>query len=190
MELLLSELSTQIGHLFGSRHGTMAHVHQWVELPLDNTVLPGSQPIQPELQIESALFFDTSASSPDSPPPPTATSSKPWCKRSNKNAVSFLPYIVFVLISAQTKLMEWIGYWDSCLNELLWQDGHSDFIGQSACSSCSEEEGVYKCRDCFTGCQLWCSECMVSAHLNHPLHGIKIFYIIFTVLNATDVLSF
>jgi hypothetical protein len=45
---------------------------------------------------------------------------------------------------------------------------------------------VYKCRDCLTGCQLRCSECMVSAHLDHPLHCIEVCYSIFVVLDATD----
>jgi hypothetical protein len=78
------------------------HVHQRAESPLDSTVFPGSQPSQTELQIdlEATPLFDASVSSPDSHPPPTATSSKPRCERSNKNAVSSHLFIGSILISA------------------------------------------------------------------------------------------
>ena len=162
-------------------------VQQQTESPHDDTLLPG-QESQPALETGPTLAFDPSFSSVDSPSPAT-TSSKPRRERNNKNAVSSFLSNASALISSQTKLTEWIGYRDSCLDELLRQDGHGDFLGNSACSSCSEGEGVYKCRDCLTGCRLRCSACMVSAHLDHPLHCIEVCYSVFIFLDATNDLS-
>ena len=44
MELLLSELSTQIGHLFGSRHGTMASLHDGWHFTNVNNIATGVPP--------------------------------------------------------------------------------------------------------------------------------------------------
>lgn len=144
------------------------HVHQRQEesSPAD-LVLTTSQS---ELQIDPTPF-DPTSDHDHLPCPSVNTSSKLHCERSNKNAVSpFLLLLEFSLISNQPKLMEWIGYRDSCLDELLWQDAPSDLLGQPACGTCGKEEGVFKCKDCLTGCQLRCQGCIISTHQDHPLH--------------------
>lgn len=154
----------------GQRSEDRVHQLQAESEPLADPMPPISES---ELQIDTTAFDTTS----DSPPccPSVNTPSKPRRERNNKNVVSsFLLSLYMFLISTQTKLTEWIGYRDSCLDELLRHDAHGDFLGQSACSRCGEGEGVFKCKDCLTGCQLRCQGCVISTHQDHPLHRIEV----------------
>jgi len=73
----------------------------------------------------------------------------------------------------QAKLLEWLAYRDSFLDELLRHEGFADSTGTTLCSSCEEAEGTIKCNDCF--CQLLrCRNCIVKEHANLPLHCIKV----------------
>ncbi|KAI0245468.1 hypothetical protein BJV78DRAFT_1356698 [Lactifluus subvellereus] len=61
-----------------------------------------------------------------------------------------------------------------CLDKLLRHDGLGDTLDQELCISCKKVNGVYKCKDCFSGSLLRCRGCLVNAHRDHPLHRIKI----------------
>ncbi|KIL55027.1 hypothetical protein M378DRAFT_49831, partial [Amanita muscaria Koide BX008] len=73
-----------------------------------------------------------------------------------------------------TKLLEWLIFRQSCLDELLRQDGLVDSLDHELCISCKKLDGMYKCKDCFSGGLLCCCDCLVNAHQDHPLHRIEI----------------
>lgn len=102
---------------------------------------------------------------------------KPKRKQNNTTSVGIdlgLIMPISKLINQQTKLLEWLAFRQSCLEELLHHDGHGDFLGHKCCSSCGKGDGVYKCKDCFSGGLLCCQECLVTAHRDHPLHRIEV----------------
>ena len=70
---------------------------------------------------------------------------------------------------------------DSFLDELLRHDGHGDYLGSSTCTLCGQEpeDGVFKCKDCFSGCLLRCRACVLSTHEHHPLHHIEVRLVFF-----------
>lgn len=74
----------------------------------------------------------------------------------------------------QTKLLDWLVFRESCLDELLRHDGLGDFLGNTLCVSCLGAEGVYKCKDCLGGSLLRCRDCLVNSHRDHPLHRVEV----------------
>ena len=56
------------------------------------------------------------------------------------------------------------------LDELLCHNGRAR---ESSCSFCEDDNGLYKCKDCF-GRQLYCQPCVVEKHSSHPLHWIVV----------------
>lgn len=56
------------------------------------------------------------------------------------------------------------------LDELLRHDGRA---GESSCTFCGDDNGLYKCKECFGG-RLHCKACIVQQHSSHPLHRIEV----------------
>ncbi|KAM6490236.1 hypothetical protein JOM56_014213 [Amanita muscaria] len=106
----------------------------------------------PPLPDLRQLDNDPGTSVPPQPPKP---------KRTRQNTTS-------------TKLLEWLIFRQSCLDELLQQDGLADSLDHELCISCKKLDGMYKCKDCFSGGLLRCRDCLVNAHQDHPLHRIEI----------------
>ncbi|KAM6497206.1 hypothetical protein JOM56_007679 [Amanita muscaria] len=97
-----------------------------VEQPRPDEAIPDP----PLLDLEHLNDIDTSVSP-----------RKPQPKRARKNTTT-------------TKVLEWLVFRQSILDELLRHDGHGDFFGHD-------------------GSLLRCSGCMVTAHRDHPLHRIE-----------------
>ncbi|EDR06772.1 uncharacterized protein LACBIDRAFT_299636 [Laccaria bicolor S238N-H82] len=72
-----------------------------------------------------------------------------------------------------SKLLEWLSFRDATLDEILRHDGLGDFLGNQLCMGCNEETGLFKCKDCSSGCHLRCQACVVKAHSETPLHRIE-----------------
>ncbi|KAM6491207.1 hypothetical protein JOM56_013446 [Amanita muscaria] len=106
----------------------------------------------PPLPDLGQLDNDPGTSVPPQPPKP---------KRTRQNTTS-------------TKLLEWLIFRQSCLDELLQQDGLADSLDHELCISCKKLDGMYKCKDCFSGGLLRCCDCLVNAHQDHPLHRIEL----------------
>jgi hypothetical protein len=45
--------------------------------------------------------------------------------------------------------------------------------GVKECFRCENLEGVYRCADCL-GTGLWCQSCLLSDHIQHPLHRVEV----------------
>ncbi|KAF6741396.1 hypothetical protein DFP72DRAFT_1115848 [Ephemerocybe angulata] len=71
------------------------------------------------------------------------------------------------------KVLEWIPFRQTFLDELLRHDGHGDFLGNDRCSKCDDESQLFKCRDCWDGAQLCCRGCTLAAHSSLPFHHIE-----------------
>ena len=78
------------------------------------------------------------------------------------------------LIHHQDKLKEWLPFRNMFLDEILCHDGLGGFLGHSKCAKCKENDGIFKCKDCPSGKMLKCQGCMVSLHLELPLHHIEV----------------
>ncbi|KDR76587.1 hypothetical protein GALMADRAFT_67342 [Galerina marginata CBS 339.88] len=72
-----------------------------------------------------------------------------------------------------SKLLEWLSFRDAALDEILRHDGLGDFLDHQYCVACNNEIGIFKCKDCLSGCRLRCRACMVKAHQDTPLHRIE-----------------
>lgn len=107
-------------------------------------------------------------------PPITPKMMKPKRVQTNTTFVSNHEYNWIFDDDCQVKLLKWLDFRQSCLDELLRHDGHADFFGLELCTSCKKVDGVYKCLDCFSGGLLHCRECLVTAHYDHPLHQIEV----------------
>ena len=74
----------------------------------------------------------------------------------------------------KSKLLEWLSFRDAMLDEILCHNGLGDFLGHQFCIECNEEMGIFKCKDCSSGCHLRCQACIVKAHRETPLHRIEV----------------
>ena len=83
------------------------------------------------------------------------------------------------------KLREWMPHRTEYLNELFFLEGYQGF-DKEWCLTCNVGKPLYRCRDCFIG-QPVCISCCLSAHLQHPLHVIKVSCPIFSVLIYTNL---
>ncbi|KAI0245298.1 hypothetical protein BJV78DRAFT_1277455 [Lactifluus subvellereus] len=137
------------GYLTGSRH---LQSDPLFSPSVGKEELPDGAVLDLPLPDLEQLNYDTETSVPPQPPKP---------KRDRPN-------------TTLTKLFEWLIFRQSCLDELLWHDGLSDTLDQELCISCKKVDGVYKCKDCFSGSLLRCCGCLVNAHRDHPLHHIEI----------------
>ena len=83
-----------------------------------------------------------------------------------------MPNKGLLLISSmlQDCLQEWVQHQQTFLDELLCHDSHGNFLGESTCFVCAQEEGVYKCEDCTHGVLLNCQGCTISLHNSQLLH--------------------
>ncbi|EDR11733.1 uncharacterized protein LACBIDRAFT_314283 [Laccaria bicolor S238N-H82] len=75
--------------------------------------------------------------------------------------------------NAQSKLLEWLSFQDVTLDKILRHNGLGDFLGHQFCMECNEEMGIFKCKDCSSGCYLCRQFCIVKAHQETPLHRIE-----------------
>lgn len=110
-------------------------------------------------------------------------------KRQNTVLVSTPHYhILAITDNNKTKLDDWLIYRQACVDELLRHDGLGDFLDNKFCVSCNKVAGMYKCKDCFSGCSLRCRDCLVHSHQDHPLHRIEARFqnFKFDLLNLTE----
>jgi hypothetical protein len=123
------------------------------------------------------------------PPPPTAARNravKPRAKRYLSSVrVSFV--FIFSLHSNATQdapLAQWVPLRDEYLAECLRLEGRGD-VCITHCPACPEGTAPavpqYRCMDCANP-DLYCKECCVAAHKNHPLDRIEVAFV-------TDFLS-
>lgn len=73
-------------------------------------------------------------------------------------------------LAARSFLEDFVRYRQSILNELILQDGR---LGGRACYTCVVEDGLYRCKDCLHR-NLSCSDCIVQAHSELPLHRLEV----------------
>lgn len=57
---------------------------------------------------------------------------------------------------------------------MLRHDGLGDSLDDKLCVSCKKVDGMYKCKDCFSGSLLRCHDCLLNGHRDHPLHRIEV----------------
>ena len=80
----------------------------------------------------------------------------------------------------RAKAMEdWLIYWDTYLQELLRHDGRE---GSQAtyCVGCGDI-GDFSCYDC-AYCMHYCQDCLVDRHRFMPLHRIRVWKLILSVI--------
>lgn len=132
-------------------------------------------PQDPDLS-QHALNVEDSPPSPSSEPSEAQECVKSKRKQKNTTSVSFFFRSTCTWLHAfQTKLLEWLSFRQSSLDEILRHDGLGSYLGQTKCHTCGEEKGAYKCRDCFDGSLLRCQRCVVGSHKVHPLHRVEVF---------------
>jgi hypothetical protein len=90
----------------------------------------------------------------------------------------------------QSKLHEWLNFRDSFLDEMLYMYGHADSQNQNSCFNCEkeEEDGLYRCEDCFGRCLLHCASCIVKEHRFLPLHRVEVHRSVFLMFGFSDIL--
>ncbi|KAJ7059133.1 hypothetical protein C8F01DRAFT_1370735 [Mycena amicta] len=67
-------------------------------------------------------------------------------------------------------LRQWVSeHRDRFLSELLRLEGRGDHR-YSNCSNCGVRSATFRCRDCFSGGSLQCSECLLKTHQHLPFH--------------------
>ncbi|KIK33179.1 hypothetical protein CY34DRAFT_100061, partial [Suillus luteus UH-Slu-Lm8-n1] len=69
-------------------------------------------------------------------------------------------------------LLMWLKYRGLFLHEILRLEGRCNKAGAQCCSECDCPTPEYRCRDCL-GSELYCSACILSAHVRHPLHQLE-----------------
>ena len=114
----------------------------------------------------------------DQPPDAPTVDERTKRKRDNSAQVStFSSNHCFSLpeqLYSKSKLLEWLSFRDATLDEILWHDGLSDFLGVECCISCRKDVRLFKCKDCLGGCRLRCQDCIVLAHQHTPLDRIEV----------------
>ncbi|KAJ7683544.1 hypothetical protein B0H17DRAFT_941748, partial [Mycena rosella] len=92
-------------------------------------------------------------------------------------------------------LNQWTPLWDEYLTEKICLEGRGD-VCITHCPTCPEgtppEAPLYRCIDCMHP-DLYCKECCVHAHINHPLDQIEVFFwrnFEWTSLQAMEMFSF
>jgi hypothetical protein len=121
---------------------------------------------------------------------------KPKRKRNNNNRVSVsVPTITTSLTDSssfrKSKLLEWLSFRDTTLDEILRHDGLGDYLGQPLCCACNIQPGLFKCKDCSGGGRLRCQTCVVKVHQDTPLHQIEVSHFVNTVENVkTNMASY
>ena len=139
----------------------------------------GSHNVQASSLSETAGTTNTllaAQASPTSPDDAVTASTKPKRKKCvNTTSVSSCrPSLLPYLTAAQSRLTEWLQYRNGSLDELLRLYGRGDYHGIDTCATCKNNEGVYRCLDCFGNCQLHCNGCLVKKHQDLPLHRVEV----------------
>ncbi|KDR76041.1 hypothetical protein GALMADRAFT_67759 [Galerina marginata CBS 339.88] len=71
------------------------------------------------------------------------------------------------------QLREWLQFRKTFLDETVRHNGLADFLGHTKCLECGVYEGVFKCKDCYSGRMLKCQACIVSIHTDLSLHRVE-----------------
>lgn len=75
----------------------------------------------------------------------------------------------------------WLPYKHNFLDECIRSDG---WKGHSrTCHGCKTYEAVIRCKDCFGGF-VYCQDCAVRVHTNHPLHTIEVSWFLSSVVRT------
>jgi len=92
------------------------------------------------------------------------------------SSITFGACILFLSVSFQTKLAEWLILRDSTLDELLRHDGLGAFKDDTGCYLCGKKDSdaLYRCGDCGHGSRLCCASCLVTKHDRLELHRIEV----------------
>ncbi|KAJ7037089.1 hypothetical protein C8F04DRAFT_1180815 [Mycena alexandri] len=92
----------------------------------------------------------------------------------------FLERVAREMRDSDYPLKEWVkDERDTWLEELLRAEGRGDHRSYSACPRCKVQTDeftavpMYRCEDCLRGGEMLCQGCMVSTHLQSPLHRIE-----------------
>lgn len=72
-------------------------------------------------------------------------------------------------------LLMWLKYRGLFLREIIRLEGRCNKAGAQCCSECDCPTPEYRCRDCL-GSELYCSACILSAHVRHPLHRLEVHF--------------
>lgn len=149
------------------------------ETPVEQQTPRENLPTDPQANLED-LDFDSLFVLEDEQLNSLPPDSVPKLKRMRDNTTSvssIYPFhthsSTYLTLSLQAKLIEWLSFRSSFLDELLRHDGRADYQ-QDTCASCEVKETLFKCRDCFNGCWLRCQGCTVKEHQDHPLHRVEV----------------
>lgn len=171
----LATRSSRIITLKPNRRRARKEDRQRVEPPTE-TPPPAEVPVEIE-DSDEYQDIDIDGDLPEfEPPEKDQADSLPKQKRIRFNTTSVTCLLVSFsrcLTSLQTKLVEWLPFRASFLDEILRHDGRADYRDPS-CFSCRKEGELYKCRDCFTGGLLRCKGCTLKSHGDHPLHRVEV----------------
>lgn len=73
-------------------------------------------------------------------------------------------------------LLLWIPLVDTYVEEMLRLEGPGNAFDQVTCAGCKlvlKDAAYHRCHDCFDT-YLWCTDCLVERHRNHPFHRIQV----------------
>lgn len=88
--------------------------------------------------------------------------------------------------ASQTRyVQEWLQHQDEYLDEFIRADGLGEVDQITTCIHCGENEGHFKCQDCF-GQGLYCANCIVSNHAFLPLHRILVSSLSIAVVSIAE----
>ena len=70
------------------------------------------------------------------------------------------------------------------MDEFIRADGLGDPSQVTLCIHCGENEGTFKCQDCF-GQGLYYMNCIVASHVYLPLHQLLVSFLLIMYLSVT-----
>lgn len=81
-----------------------------------------------------------------------------------------LPLMMF---NQDHPLLMWLNHRALFLREMIRLEGRCNQVSVPSCLKCDSPNPEYKCRDCL-GPELYCSTCILSVHVHHPLHRLQV----------------
>ncbi|KAJ6613229.1 hypothetical protein B0H10DRAFT_1951632 [Mycena sp. CBHHK59/15] len=81
----------------------------------------------------------------------------------------------WVLRESGHPLSQWVvDHRDMFLHEILRWEGRGDHRSYPVCPECQERKVEYRCKDCTSGGQLVCKECVLNRHAQLPFHHLEV----------------
>jgi hypothetical protein len=85
-----------------------------------------------------------------------------------------------------TPIQDWLCYRQQYVEELIRHDGRA---GHFSCAGCGEDDGRFKCQDCF-GSWLFCKSCLLDRHVQLPFHRIQVGVLSIRISSSLTVFQF